>query len=88
MYKARNIFLMFFMLCHVAYSANFSVYFSSPKLIGVAFEILSGLSHLNQLGIVHRNLTPRNILLDPGVRMIQSQILVIVIMLEKMFENH
>uniref|UniRef100_T1J4P7 TBC domain-containing protein kinase-like protein n=1 Tax=Strigamia maritima TaxID=126957 RepID=T1J4P7_STRMM len=36
----------------------------SEKLIEISYEVLRGLSYLNEYGIVHRNLTPENILLD------------------------
>ena len=33
-------------------------------LIKIAYQILKGLTYLNQFGLVHRMLTPENILLD------------------------
>ena len=33
----------------------------------LAYDILSGLSHMNSLGFVHRNLSPSNVLLDHQV---------------------
>jgi len=30
----------------------------------LAYDILNGLSHMNSLGLVHRNLSPNNVLFD------------------------
>jgi serine/threonine protein kinase len=30
----------------------------------IVYEILSGLSHMHELGLIHRNLRPSNVLLD------------------------
>ena len=39
--------------------------FSYPYLAQVAYEILEGLDHLHNQGIVHRNLSPENVRLGP-----------------------
>jgi len=33
----------------------------------LAYDILSGLSYMNSVGLVHRNLTPNNVLFDHQV---------------------
>lgn len=41
--------------------------FSYGDITNIAFDVLHGLSFLNAQGIVHRNLSPENILLTPKV---------------------
>lgn len=55
---------MFYQLNLLLYT---SLFFSYSDITNIAFEVLQGLSFLNAQGIVHRNLSPDNILLTPKV---------------------
>ena len=46
---------------------EFSFLCSYPKVLCIAFEVLQGLQYMNKHGIVHRALSPHNILLDRKV---------------------
>uniref|UniRef100_A0A803YJY0 TBC1 domain containing kinase n=1 Tax=Meleagris gallopavo TaxID=9103 RepID=A0A803YJY0_MELGA len=56
MYLLVLLLCMFFMF--------FSFVFSSSRILCIAYEVLQGLQYMNKHGMVHRALSPRNILLD------------------------
>jgi len=45
----------------------FMIYRSVLVASHLAYDILSGLSYMNSVGLVHRNLTPNNVLFDHQV---------------------
>ena len=45
-----------------------SLLYSLKEIRQIAFDVLHGLAFLNSHGIVHRNLSPQNVLIDLKVR--------------------
>ena len=48
-------------------NSDMSLFFSYKDIANIAFDVLHGLAFLNAQGIVHRNLSPRNISITPKV---------------------